>query len=45
MLEGLIVLMDMISKLVVVVNDNFKIEGILCIMYDLCNCLVNEVFD
>ncbi|EPD5886576.1 ParA family protein [Vibrio cholerae] len=42
-LEGLTALMDTISKLAAVVNDNLKIEGILRTMYDPRNRLANEV--
>ncbi|EMB50371.1 CobQ/CobB/MinD/ParA nucleotide binding domain, putative [Vibrio mimicus] len=44
-LEGLTALMDTISKLAAVVNDNLKIEGILRTMYDPRNRLANEVSD
>ena len=44
-LEGLTALMDTISKLAAVVNDNLKIEGILRTMYDPRNRLSNEVSD
>lgn len=44
-LEGLTALMDTISKLAAVVNDNLKIEGILHTMYDPRNRLANEVSD
>ncbi|GHW86709.1 protein involved in partition [Vibrio cholerae] len=44
-LEGLTALMDTISKLTAVVNDNLKIEGILRTMYDPRNRLANEVSD
>lgn len=45
-LEGLTALMDTISKLAAVVNDNLKIEGILRTMYDHVTawpmkCLIN----
>lgn len=42
-LEGLTALMDTISKLAAVVNDNLKIEGLLRTMYDPRNRLANEV--
>ncbi|EEX39116.1 ATPase involved in chromosome partitioning [Vibrio furnissii CIP 102972] len=44
-LEGLTALMDTISKLAAVVNDNLKIEGLLRTMYDPRNRLANEVSD
>ena len=44
-LEGLTALMDTISKLAAVVNENLKIEGILRTMYDPRNRLSNEVSD
>ncbi|WP_179878513.1 ParA family protein [Vibrio cholerae] len=44
-LEGLTALMDTISKLAAVVNNNLKIEGILRTMYDPRNRLANEVSD
>ncbi|USD65294.1 ParA family protein [Vibrio sp. SCSIO 43136] len=44
-LEGLTALMDTISKLAAVVNDNLKIEGLLRTMYDPRNRLSNEVSD
>ncbi len=44
-LEGLTALMDTISKLAAVVNDNLKIEGILRTMYAPRNRLANEVSD
>ncbi len=44
-LEGLTALMDTISKLAAVVNDNLKIEGILRTMFDPRNRLANEVSD
>jgi len=42
-LEGLTALMDTISKLAAVVNENLKIEGLLRTMYDPRNRLANEV--
>ncbi len=42
-LEGLTALMDTISKLSAVVNENLKIEGLLRTMYDPRNRLSNEV--
>lgn len=42
-LEGLTALMDTISKLTSVVNDNLHIEGILRTMYDPRNRLANDV--
>ena len=42
-LEGLTALMDTISKLAAVVNENLKIEGLLRTMYDPRNRLSNEV--
>ncbi len=42
-LEGLTALMDTISKLAAVVNDNLKIEGLLRTMYDPRNRLSHEV--
>jgi chromosome partitioning protein len=44
-LEGLTALMDTISKLAAVVNENLKIEGLLRTMYDPRNRLSNEVSD
>lgn len=44
-LEGLTALMDTISKLAAVVNENLKIEGLLRTMYDPRNRLANEVSD
>jgi chromosome partitioning protein len=44
-LEGLTALMDTISKLAAVVNNNLKIEGLLRTMYDPRNRLSNEVSD
>ncbi|GEA52576.1 cobyric acid synthase CobQ [Vibrio inusitatus NBRC 102082] len=44
-LEGLTALMDTISKLAAVVNDNLKIEGLLRTMFDPRNRLSNEVSD
>ena len=44
-LEGLTALMDTISKLAAIVNDNLKIEGLLRTMYDPRNRLSNEVSD
>ncbi len=44
-LEGLTALMDTISKLASVVNENLKIEGLLRTMYDPRNRLSNEVSD
>ncbi len=44
-LEGLTALMDTISKLAAVVNDNLKIEGLLRTMYDPRNRLSNDVSD
>ncbi|MCG6229832.1 ParA family protein [Vibrio furnissii] len=44
-LEGLTALMDTISKLAAVVNDDLKIEGLLRTMYDPRNRLANEVSD
>ncbi|UUM30606.1 ParA family protein [Vibrio japonicus] len=44
-LEGLTALMDTISKLTAVVNENLKIEGLLRTMYDPRNRLSNEVSD
>lgn len=44
-LEGLTALMDTISKLSAVVNENLKIEGLLRTMYDPRNRLSNEVSD
>lgn len=42
-LEGLTALMDTISKLAAVVNENLKIEGLLRTMFDPRNRLSNEV--
>jgi chromosome partitioning protein len=42
-LEGLTALMDTISKLTSVVNENLEIEGILRTMYDPRNRLANDV--
>ncbi len=42
-LEGLTALMDTISKLAAVVNENLKIEGLLRTMYDPRNRLSTEV--
>ena len=42
-LEGLTALMDTISKLAAVVNENLKIEGLLRTMYDPRTRLANEV--
>lgn len=42
-LEGLTALMDTIDKLVAVVNENLKIEGLLRTMYDPRNRLSNDV--
>tara|TARA_B110000014_G_C20077458_1_gene562552 strand:+ start:89 stop:862 length:774 start_codon:yes stop_codon:yes gene_type:complete len=42
-LEGLTALMDTISKLTSVVNDNLHIEGVLRTMYDPRNRLANDV--
>jgi len=42
-LEGLTALMDTISKLAAVVNNNLKIEGLLRTMFDPRNRLSNEV--
>ncbi|MCF7506488.1 MULTISPECIES: ParA family protein [Vibrio] len=44
-LEGLTALMDTISKLAAVVNEDLKIEGLLRTMYDPRNRLSNEVSD
>ncbi|WED21840.1 ParA family protein [Vibrio sp. JC009] len=44
-LEGLTALMDTISKLAAVVNENLKIEGLLRTMFDPRNRLSNEVSD
>ena len=44
-LEGLTALMDTISKLAAVVNENLRIEGLLRTMYDPRNRLSNEVSD
>ena len=44
-LEWLTALMDTISKLAAVVNENLKIEGLLRTMYDPRNRLSNEVSD
>jgi chromosome partitioning protein len=44
-LEGLTALMDTISKLAAVVNENLRIEGLLRTMYDPRNRLANEVSD
>ncbi|CAM3591221.1 MULTISPECIES: ParA family protein [Vibrio] len=44
-LEGLTALMDTISKLAAVVNNNLKIEGLLRTMFDPRNRLSNEVSD
>ncbi|WP_070970152.1 ParA family protein [Vibrio sonorensis] len=44
-LEGLTALMDTISKLAAVVNENLKIEGLLRTMYDPRNRLSIEVSD
>jgi chromosome partitioning protein len=44
-LEGLTALMDTISKLAAVVNNDLKIEGLLRTMYDPRNRLSNEVSD
>jgi chromosome partitioning protein len=44
-LEGLTALMDTISKLAAVVNENLKIEGLLRTMYDPRNRLSTEVSD
>ncbi|MGO1295920.1 MAG: ParA family protein [Vibrio sp.] len=44
-LEGLTALMDTISKLAAVVNENLQIEGLLRTMYDPRNRLSNEVSD
>ena len=44
-LEGLTALMDTISKLAAVVNENLKIEGLLRTMYDPRNRVSNEVSD
>lgn len=44
-LEGLTALMDTISKLAAVVNENLKIEGLLRTMYDPRNRLSNDVSD
>ena len=44
-LEGLTALMDTISKLAAIVNENLKIEGLLRTMYDPRNRLSNEVSD
>ncbi|MGL6260508.1 ParA family protein [Vibrio sp. WXL103] len=44
-LEGLTALMDTISKLAAVVNENLKIEGLLRTMYDPRNRLSSEVSD
>ena len=44
-LEGLTALMDTISKLAAVVNENLQIEGFLRTMYDPRNRLSNEVSD
>ncbi|MEI6897957.1 MAG: ParA family protein [Psychromonas sp.] len=44
-LEGLTALVDTISKLAAVVNENLKIEGILRTMYDPRNRLSSDVSD
>jgi chromosome partitioning protein len=44
-LEGLTALMDTISKLAAVVNEDLKIEGLLRTMFDPRNRLSNEVSD
>ena len=44
-LEGLTALMDTISKLAAVVNENLRIEGLLRTMFDPRNRLSNEVSD
>lgn len=44
-LEGFILLMNIIEKICIVFNFKLYIGGLLCIMYDLCNSLFNDVFN